>query len=344
MNIFVTGGFGFIGSNFILRFINEKNINILNYDKLTYAGNKNNLREIEDYPNYQYVVADICNRDILFKAIADFQPNVIVHFAAESHVDRSIENPFEFINTNVLGTSVLLNESFKYYMQLSEADKNKFKFIHISTDEVYGSIIRGSFTEKSNFSPNSPYSASKASAEHFVNAWNKTFKLPINIVNCTNNYGPFQYPEKLIPLTILNCMLNKSIPIYGKGDNVRDWIYVEDHCEAIFKVIKKANSGEKYNIGSQEELTNVEVVTIICNLMDKYYPSASGKSYLDLIKFVNDRLGHDFRYSLNIEKIKADLNWSPKKDIEIGLENTVKWYIENKDWWQRLLDIEGGVK
>ena len=343
MNIFITGGFGFIGSNFILKFINDSNINILNYDKLTYAGNQDNLETIKNHSSYRYIIGDICNKDILKKAIVDFKPNIILHFAAESPVDRSIEEPFQFIETNVLGTSILLNESLKYYNQLSDNNKNKFKFVHISTDEVYGSIQEGSFLEDSVFSPNSPYSASKASAEHFVNAWSQTFNLPINIVNCTNNYGPFQYPEKLIPLTILNCILSKPIPIYGKGDNIRDWIYVEDHCNAIYAVIKKSSIGEKYNIGSKSELTNIEIVTIICHLMDKYSPSTLNKSYIDLIRFVDDRPGHDFRYSLNIDKINNDLNWSPSKDIYEGLEYTVKWYINNKEWWVKLLKTKESV-
>jgi len=344
MNIFVTGGFGFIGSNFILRFINESNMNILNYDKLTYAGNLDNLKSINDCNNYDYIIGDICDKKKLKQSIVNFKPDIILHFAAESHVDRSIENPFTFVETNVLGTAVLLNESFNYYNKLSDNEKSIFKFVHVSTDEVYGSILDGSFTENSFFSPNSPYSASKASAEHFVNAWNKTFNIPINIINCTNNYGPYQYPEKLIPLTISNCILNKSIPIYGRGDNIRDWIYVEDHCDAIFKVIRNADSGQKYNIGSQSELTNIDIVTRICKLMDKYYPSNSNKSYIDLIKFVEDRPGHDFRYSLNTDKICNDLDWSPLKDIDIGLENTVKWYIDNQDWWTKLLNIKEDIK
>ena len=341
MNILVTGGFGFIGSNFILKFIKDKNINILNYDKLTYAGNKDNLESIKNYDNYQDIIGDICNRELMNKAIMDFHPDVIVHFAAESHVDRSIENPFTFIETNVLGTSVLLNESLKYYNQLS--DKNKFKFIHISTDEVYGSINQGSFSENSVFSPNSPYSASKAGAEHLVNAWSKTFKLPINIINCTNNYGPFQYPEKLIPIVILNCILNKPIPIYGKGDNIRDWIYVEDHCNAIYKIINQSVIGEKYNIGSKSELTNIELVMTICMLMDEFLPMTSNKSYKDLMIFVDDRPGHDFRYSLNIEKIKDNLGWYPDIDIREGLKKTILWYINNQEWWDKLLKIKGNM-
>ena len=344
MNIFITGGFGFIGSNFILRFINQKDINILNYDKLTYAGNLDNLKSIKNYSNYDYVIGDICDKDLVSSTINKFNPDIILHFAAESHVDRSIQNPFEFIETNILGTSTLLNEALTYYSQLiNPEDRLAFKFVHISTDEVYGSILEGSFTEDSIFSPNSPYSASKASAEHFVKAWSQTFNLPINIVNCTNNYGPLQYPEKLIPVTILNCMLNKQIPIYGKGDNVRDWIYVDDHCDAIFKVIKEAPPGQKYNIGSKSELTNIEIVTTICNLMDKYHPSNTNQSYIKLMKFVEDRPGHDFRYSLNIDKINKDLNWFPSKNISEGLEETVKWYINNKAWWNKLLDMKKGI-
>jgi len=343
MNILVTGGFGFIGTNFILKFINNKNINILNYDSLTYAGNKNNLTSINDCSNYNYIIADICDRELVNRTIIKFKPNIIVHFAAESHVDRSIEDPFQFINTNIMGTSVLLNESLAYYNVLNEEAKKKFKFIHISTDEVYGSTREGSFTEDSNFFPNSPYSASKASAEHLVSAWNRTFKLPTNIVNCTNNYGPFQYPEKLIPLTIINCILNKPIPIYGKGDNIRDWIYVEDHCEAIYSIIMNSVVGEKYNVGGESEFKNIDIVIDICSLVDKYHPSDSVKNCSDLITFVDDRLGHDFRYSLNIEKIKNTLNWLPKKNIHDGLEYTVKWYIDNKEWWMDLIKSKEGV-
>ena len=342
MNIFITGGFGFIGSNFILKFINKDNFNILNYDKLTYAGNKDNLKTINKCDNYQYVIGDICDSNLIAKTINEFCPDIIINFAAESHVDRSIENPFEFLQTNVLGTSVLLKEATNYYSKLPS--NNKFKFIHISTDEVYGSIAKGSFTENSIFSPNSPYSASKASAEHFVNAWFKTFGLPINVVNCTNNYGPYQYPEKLIPLTILHCILNKPIPIYGKGDNIRDWIYVEDHCDAILKVMEEAKVGEKYNIGSRSELTNLDIVKNICQLMDKLSPSTLNRSYMELINFVDDRPGHDFRYSLNIEKINKDLNWFPEKKIKNGLETTVKWYLNNKKWWEKLLKVEKGIK
>jgi len=342
MNILITGGFGFIGSNFILKFINHDNINILNYDSLTYAGNKNNLNSLDNHPNYKYIINDICNQDAVNEAIINFSPNIILHFAAESHVDRSIKTPLKFINTNILGTSVLLNGSLNYYNTLS--NKDSFKFILISTDEVYGSIANGSFSENSIFSPNSPYSASKASSEHLVNAWHKTFGLPINIINCTNNYGPLQYPEKLIPLTISNCILNKPIPIYGSGENIRDWIYVEDHCDAIFEVIKKSKTGEKYNIGSECELRNIELVTIVCNLMDEYYDNSKNKSCKELITFVKDRPGHDFRYSLNIKKIRKDLGWKPKKDIHNGLRETVKWYIENEEWWSKLLKVKGNSK
>ncbi len=343
MNILVTGGFGFIGTNFILKFINNKNINILNYDSLTYAGNKNNLTSIDHYSNYNYIIADVCDRKLVNRTIVKFKPDIIVHFAAESHVDRSIEDPFQFINTNIMGTSVLLNESLAYYNTLNDEAKKRFKFIHISTDEVYGSTRGESFTEDSNFSPNSPYSASKASAEHLVNAWNRTFKLPVNIVNCTNNYGPFQYPEKLIPLTIINCMLNKPIPIYGKGDNIRDWIHVEDHCDAIYNIIINSIIGEKYNVGGESEFKNIDIVTTICSLVDKYHPSDSAQTYSKLITFVDDRPGHDFRYSLNIEKIKNTLNWLPKKNIHDGLDSTVKWYVDNKKWWMNLIKSKESV-
>ena len=343
MNILITGGFGFIGTNFILKLINNRNMNILNYDSLTYAGNRNNLKSIENHDNYSCIVADICDQVSVNKAITNFKPNIIVHFAAESHVDRSISNPLGFINTNVLGTSVLLNESLSYYNSLDSCSKSEFKFIHISTDEVYGSLMEGSFTENSNFSPNSPYSASKAGAEHLVSAWSKTFQLPVNIINCTNNYGPFQYPEKLIPLTIINCILNKPLPIYGTGENIRDWIHVEDHCDAIYKVMTDSVIGEKYNVGGEAELKNIDIVKNICNLIDEYHPSKSMDSYAELITFVDDRPGHDFRYSLNIEKIKSNLNWSPQKNIKDGLDNTVRWYIDNKNWWLELIKEGEGV-
>ena len=331
MKLLVTGGAGFIGSNFIHRCI--KNHKILNYDKLTYAGNLDNLRSIEDNKNYSFLNGDIQDRLKLEKLFLDFKPDGIINFAAESHVDRSIDAPRSFIETNVLGTFELLNASLKYFNSLDKTGKSTFRFLHISTDEVYGSLgPDGLFKETTAFNPSSPYSASKASSDHFVKSWFKTFGLPIIITNCSNNYGPYQFPEKLIPLVIINCLQNKSLPIYGDGKNIRDWIYVDDHCKGIFKVLKNGKIGETYNIGGNQETTNLELVHKICEILDIKKPLNSGDSYTSLIEFVKDRPGHDFRYAIDCSKIKNDLNFSPLQNIDSGLEKTVNWYLDNLDW------------
>jgi dTDP-glucose 4,6-dehydratase len=326
--ILVTGGSGFIGSNFIYYCLNKNN-KVLNFDKLTYAGNLNNLKEEESNKNYHFIQGDICNKNKLTKSIEKFKPDFIVNFAAETHVDRSIENSSSFIKTNILGTSVLLD------CCLENIDKNinDFKLLHISTDEVYGSLDRqGFFTEESPYNPSSPYSASKASSDHLVNAWHKTYGIKTNIINCSNNYGPFQFPEKLIPLVIISAIRENSLPVYGTGKNIRDWLYVEDHCRAIYNVLLNGKIGDTYNVGGGEEKTNLEVVNNICDILDDIYPSENLKSYKELIKFVEDRPGHDFRYAIDYSKLKNELSWQPKESFNSGLRKTVDWYLQNLDW------------
>ena len=335
LNILVTGGAGFIGSNFIIRSLNSLDCNILNIDKLTYSGNLANLTLFESHPNYKFIKSDIGNHDLLNKIITDFRPNIIINFAAESHVDRSIDSASDFINTNILGTINLLDCCLDYWRN-NKTDN--FKFIHISTDEVYGALKdEGTFSELSTYSPSSPYSASKASSDHFVNAWHKTYGLPAIITNCSNNYGPFQFPEKLIPLMIINALNNEPLPIYGNGKNIRDWIHVYDHCDAIISIIEKGKSGEKYNIGGNCELQNIDIVNRICKILDISKPRENHKSYIDLIEFVKDRPGHDYRYAVDFRKISNSLGWSPKIDFELGIDETVKWYIENQDWWKDII-------
>ena len=335
--ILVTGGSGFIGSNFIHYLINNTDYQrIINLDKLTYAGNNENLINIQQNIRYKFIKGDICDRQCIKKIFQDYSPNKIVHFAAESHVDRSIDGPKDFINTNIVGTSILLEESLSYYNKLKKLSKSSFKFHHISTDEVFGSLgEKGSFAEDSPYDPSSPYSASKASSDHLVRAWHRTFGLPVTISNCSNNYGPYQFPEKLIPLMIINCLSNKSLPVYGKGENIRDWLYVEDHCKAINLILQEGAIGDTYNIGGNNEISNLNIVESICTILDKLKPSNSGKSYNQMISFVKDRPGHDFRYAINTTKIKKDLNWEPKETFDSGLIKTIKWYLENENWWKK---------
>ena len=335
--ILVTGGSGFIGSNFIHYLINNTDYQrIINLDKLTYAGNNENLINIQQNIRYKFIKGDICDRQCIKKIFQDYSPNKIVHFAAESHVDRSIDGPKDFINTNIVGTSILLEESLSYYNKLKKLSKSSFKFHHISTDEVFGSLgEKGSFVEDSPYDPSSPYSASKASSDHLVRAWHRTFGLPVTISNCSNNYGPYQFPEKLIPLMIINCLSNKSLPVYGKGENIRDWLYVEDHCKAINLILQEGAIGDTYNIGGNNEISNLNIVESICTILDKLKPSNSGKSYNQMISFVKDLPGHDFRYAINTTKIKKDLNWEPKETFDSGLIKTIKWYLENENWWKK---------
>jgi dTDP-glucose 4,6-dehydratase len=328
--IIVTGGAGFIGSNFILRWLEKFDEDILNIDNLSYAADLNNLKDIEHNLNYSFKKLNIQNQDEITTLILESKPRAILNFAAESHVDRSIEGPENFINSNIVGTYSLLEASLQYWNSLGEKEKDNFRFFHISTDEVFGSLNMSDekSTEESPYRPNSPYSASKAASDHLVRAWHHTFELPTLISNCTNNYGPHQHQEKLIPLIITNALKNKNLPIYGDGKNIRDWLYVEDHCEAIIKILEKGKPGETYNIGGSCEKNNIEVVSEICKILDSIKPKQDGSSYKEQIEFVKDRPGHDFRYSLDASKIKKDFNWKPKESFSSGLEKTVQWYLD----------------
>ena len=337
MKLFVTGGAGFIGGNYVLKQVFEEGNEVLNFDKLTYAGNLETLKSIIDNPQYQFIQGDICQRSTVKNVLSQFQPDVIVNFAAESHVDRSIDGPFEFIQTNIVGTAVLLDEANNYFKTLSGDIKAGFRFLHVSTDEVYGSLGEDDyFTENTAYDPSSPYSASKASSDHLVRAWNRTFGLPILITNCSNNYGPYQFPEKLIPLMILNCLQEKNLPIYGKGDNVRDWLFVEDHCDAIHSVLTQGKIGDTYNIGGNNEIQNIDIVKTICQKMDELSHRKNGGNYEELITYVTDRPGHDFRYAIDATKISNELGWQPKENFETGIEKTIRWYLENRAWWQAI--------
>ena len=329
--ILVTGGAGFIGSNFVLNWLSTQNEGLINLDSLSYAADLNNLESISENKEYFFIKGNIEDQNLIEKILEKYNPRAVINFAAETHVDRSIENPEIFMQTNILGTFHLLNASLKFWKKISLDDQKKFKFLHISTDEVFGSLSLED--EKSNelspYKPNSPYSASKAASDHLVRAWGETYKLPVITTNCTNNYGPHQFPEKLIPLLIHNCLNNKKLPIYGKGENVRDWLYVEDHCEAIKEVLVKGSIGETYNIGGNNEKTNIEIVKTVCSTLDEIKPRKNNSSYKELITFVEDRPGHDFRYSLDISKIKKELNWQPQETFESGIRKTILWYLEN---------------
>ncbi|MBI72449.1 MAG: dTDP-glucose 4,6-dehydratase [Candidatus Marinimicrobia bacterium] len=341
MKIFVTGGLGFIGSNFISMQIDKHKNEILNFDKLTYAANVNNLLKYKKNKLYNFVQGDIVDSKKILKILNSYKPDCIINFAAESHVDRSIDGPKEFINTNIIGTYELLNATLKYYELNYKENENQFRFIHVSTDEVYGSLGKqGYFKENTPYNPSSPYSASKASSDHLVRAWNLTFNLPTIITNCSNNYGPFQFPEKLIPLMIINCIKHNNLPIYGDGKNIRDWLYVADHCDALYSVILNGKNGETYNIGGNQEKNNLEIVSAICKILDDKIPSNKIDSYKELITFVKDRPGHDFRYAIDASKIKKHLNWSPRYTFEDGIKKTIDWYIKYKDWWKNLYSSE----
>ena len=332
----VTGGSGFIGANFIQYLLkNDLAKKIINLDKLTYAGNPQNLLKFEHDDRYVFNQGDICDQEHVRELIQLHHPDIIVNFAAESHVDRSIDGPGEFIKTNISGTYTLLQESLRYYQSLENDKQKKFRFHHVSTDEVFGSLGEdGFFTEETPYDPSSPYSASKAASDHLVRAWERTYGLPIIISNCSNNYGPYQFPEKLIPLMILNCLAEVSLPVYGTGENVRDWLYVDDHCEAIYTIIEKGKIGETYNVGGNNEIQNIEIVNTICSILDEIKPSENGNSYTDLITYVKDRPGHDFRYAIDSSKLKNELNWSPNETFESGIKKTINWYLENQSWWQ----------
>lgn len=331
--LLVTGGAGFIGSCFVLQRI-ESGDRVINLDKLTYSGNPDNLKDVENNPNYLFVHGDIGDSECVNWLLHEHSPDAVVNFAAESHVDRSILDPDVFVKTNVLGTEVLLRTVKDWWLGLDFESKRDFRFHHVSTDEVYGSLNSedSPFTEETPYSPNSPYSASKASSDHFVRAFHATYGLPVLITNCSNNYGPRQFPEKLIPLMILNAIEGKSLPIYGNGANIRDWLHVEDHCEAIQSVLMKAEPGETYNIGGCSERTNLSIVEHICSILDRIQPRQDGKSYADQIRYVTDRQGHDFRYAIDITKIHRELGWRPKHQFEQGLEETINWYLSHTEW------------
>ena len=339
MKILITGGAGFIGSAVIRNIINNTADTVLNLDKLTYAGNLESLADIEGNSRYEFVKGDICDQTILDEIFSRFKPNVVMHLAAESHVDRSIDGPSDFIQTNIFGTFNILESSRTYWSSLD--DKSDFRFHHISTDEVYGSLgDLGFFTELSSYDPSSPYSASKASSDHLVRAWNRTYGLPVLITNCSNNYGPYQFPEKLIPLAILNALEGKPIPIYGNGQQVRDWLHVNDHAQALYEVVTKGRVGETYNIGGNNEKTNLNVVLKICEILDKLVPERPNNinKYSDLIDFVDDRPGHDQRYAIDASKIQSTLGFSPAETFESGLTNTINWYLNNSGWSLDILD------
>ena len=330
----VTGGCGFIGSNYIRTILDrEEDLHVVNLDKLTYAGNIQNLDGISSN-NLTIVKGDICDVDLVNSLFEKHHFDTVVHFAAESHVDRSIEGPAEFIQTNVVGTLNLLEQSRIF---INKTNNKDFRFLHVSTDEVYGSLgDDGKFLETTPYDPSSPYSASKAGSDHLVRAWNRTFGLPTLITNCSNNYGSYQFPEKLVPLMIINCLQGTPLPVYGKGENVRDWLFVGDHCDAIHTVLAKGEMGETYNIGGNNEIKNIDVVTIICSLLDEISPREDGSSYSDLITFVKDRPGHDFRYAIDAGKIQNDLGWSPNESFETGIRKTIHWYLDNQNWWKAI--------
>ncbi|KZM44889.1 dTDP-glucose 4,6-dehydratase [Marinomonas sp. SBI22] len=342
MKILVTGGAGFIGSAVIRHIIKNTNDSIFNIDKLTYAGNLKSLEDIKECERYRFEKIDICNREKLDKIFLEYQPDAVMHLAAESHVDRSIDGPAAFIETNIIGTYTLLEASRAYWSQLKENEKKEFRFHHISTDEVYGDLqgVSDLFTETSPYKPSSPYSASKASSDHLVRAWQRTYGLPILITNCSNNYGPYHFPEKLIPLVILNAIEGKQLPVYGNGKQIRDWLYVEDHAFALHKVLTEGVIGETYNIGGNNEKTNIEVVESICDLLERLVPSKPKgvNKYVDLITYVTDRPGHDIRYAIDSSKIKFNLDWQPKETFESGLKKTVEWYLANERWASEVID------
>jgi dTDP-glucose 4,6-dehydratase len=339
MRIFVTGGAGFIGSALVRHLIGDSDHHVLNFDKLTYAGNLSTVAPVAGSNRYHFVQGDICDADAVGRAIAEFRPDVITHLAAESHVDRSIDGPGAFIQTNVVGTFTMLNEARRYWQGLDAEAKAAFRFHHISTDEVYGSLgDTGLFTEETPYDPRSPYSASKAGSDHLVSAWGHTYGLPVLITNCSNNYGPYHFPEKLIPLIIARALSGDTLPVYGAGDQVRDWLYVEDHVRALRTVFERGEVGRTYNIGGHNEKQNIEVVKTLCAILDRLRPRADGKPYAEQIAHVADRPGHDKRYAIDASRIGDELGWKPQETFESGIEKTVRWYLDNEVWWRGLIE------
>lgn len=345
MKLLVTGGAGFIGSAVIRHIITYTNDEVVNLDKLTYAGNLESLAEVSDNQRYSFEQVDICNRAEVDRVLAQYQPDAIMHLAAESHVDRSIDGPADFIETNIVGTYTLLEATRQYWQALEAEKKANFRFHHISTDEVYGDLPHPNetpnaeehlFTEQTAYAPSSPYSASKASSDHLVRAWRRTYGLPTLVTNCSNNYGPYHFPEKLIPLMILNALEGKPLPVYGKGDQIRDWLYVEDHARALYKVVTEGKPGETYNIGGHNEKQNIEVVHTICDILQDLRPQEC--RYRDLITFVQDRPGHDMRYAIDASKVQQELGWAPRETFETGILKTVQWYLDHLDWCSRVQD------
>ena len=339
MKIIVTGGAGFIGSAVIRQYINDTEHEVINLDALTYAGNLESLATVSDHPRYHFEHANICDAAAVQRIFQHYQPDAIMHLAAESHVDRSIDGPADFIQTNIVGTYILLDVAKKYWEQLEVGKKAAFRFHHVSTDEVYGDLeADGFFTEETSYAPSSPYSASKASSDHLVRAWHRTYGLPIVITNCSNNYGLYQFPEKLIPLVTLNALAGKPLPIYGDGSQIRDWLHVDDHARALRLVLETGNIGETYNIGGHNEKTNLQVVKTICALLDRLVPDSPYKPHESLITYVADRPGHDVRYAIDASKIARDLGWLPQETFESGMEKTIQWYLDNSEWCQHVLD------
>lgn len=342
MKILVTGGAGFIGSAVVRHIINETQDSVINLDKLTYAGNLESLSEVSSHARYAFEQVDICDRTALERVFSEHQPDAVMHLAAESHVDRSIDGPAAFIETNIVGTYTLLEVARGYWNQLDDTNKLAFRFHHISTDEVYGDLegTDDLFTEETSYAPSSPYSASKASSDHLVRAWLRTYGFPTIVTNCSNNYGPYHFPEKLIPLMILNALKGSPLPVYGDGMQIRDWLFVEDHAKALYKVVTEGVIGETYNIGGHNEKANIDVVKSICEILEELVPNKpeGAARYQDLITYVKDRPGHDVRYAIDASKIERELGWTPEETFETGLRKTVEWYLTNKEWWQRVLD------
>jgi dTDP-glucose 4,6-dehydratase len=343
MRIIVTGGAGFIGSALVRHLVLEGGHDVLNIDKLTYAGCLASLRDVQDSPLYSFLQADICDAQVIDAAIAGFKPDRIMHLAAESHVDRSITGAADFVQTNVIGTFVMLEGARKYWNELDETARGAFRFLHVSTDEVYGSLgDEGLFEETTPYDPSSPYSASKASSDHLAKAWQRTYDLPVVVSNCSNNYGPYHFPEKLIPLIILNALARRPLPVYGKGENIRDWLFVEDHARALDLIAAKGEPGETYNVGGRNERKNIDVVRTICSILDELAPA--DKPYADLISFVTDRPGHDARYAIDATKLETKLGWKAQENFDTGIRKTVQWYLDNEWWWRPLRERYDGER